>query len=224
MLSYYSSVVTLNAEGDTSISEETLEGLGRTPRFLSILFGSIIKIAKPPKRIRSLPREGQSPTIIEEASTDVADPDCTIYPGPHAHVESTLDGPAKSAYSIPAQPAVSEAEQQELTEEELSEDGTSSKKSLLTEILPDPGYFTAGGLAGVISRTATAPLDRLKVYLIANTGITKESIKAMKKGDALSAVKHAGRPLVDATRELWRAGGVRSLFAGKLHARCCKGC
>lgn len=224
MLSYYSSVVTLNAEGDTSISEETLEGLGRTPRFLSILFGSIIKIVEPPKRIRSLPLESHSPTIIEEVSADVADPDCTMCPGPHAHVESTLDGPAKSAYTRPPQPAVSEAEQQELTEEELSEDVTSSKKSLLTEILPDPGYFAAGGLAGVISRTATAPLDRLKVYLIANTGTTKESIEAVKKGDALSAVKHAGRPLVDATRELWRTGGVRSLFAGKWHARCCRGC
>jgi len=194
-----------------------LEGLGRTPRFLSILFGSIIKIVEPPKRIRSLPLESHSPT-------DVANPDCTIYPGPHARVEGALDGPAKTAYTLPTTSAISEAEQQELTEEILSEDVTSSKKSLLTEILPDPGYFAAGGLAGVISRTATAPLDRLKVYLIADTGTTKESIEAVKKGDALSAMKHAARPLVDATRELWRAGGVRSLFAGKLHARCCSGC
>ena len=86
----------------------------------------------------------------------------------------------------------------------------------LTFLLPDPGYFAAGGIAGVISRTATAPLDRLKVYLIANTGNVKDSLSAAKKGDAVQAVKQVGRPLIDATKELWRAGGVRSLFAGML--------
>jgi hypothetical protein len=68
-----------------------------------------------------------------------------------------------------------------------------------------------------ISRTATAPLDRLKVYLIANVGPAKDSIKAVKKGDAVAAAKKVGQPLIDATKELWKAGGMRSLFAGKSH-------
>ncbi len=42
-------------------------------------------------------------------------------------------------------------------------------KSKLTQYLPETGYFIAGALAGGISRTATAPLDRLKVYLLVNT-------------------------------------------------------
>jgi solute carrier family 25 phosphate transporter 23/24/25/41 len=87
-------------------------------------------------------------------------------------------------------------------------------KSLLTGVLPDPGYFLAGGIAGVVSRTATAPLDRLKVYLIAQTGTSREAVKVVKKGTGINAIKNFGRPLYDATLELWKAGGVRSLFAG----------
>jgi solute carrier family 25 phosphate transporter 23/24/25/41 len=81
-------------------------------------------------------------------------------------------------------------------------------------LLIDPGYFAAGGIAGAVSRTATAPLDRLKVYLIANTGVGKDSLNAVKQGEAIAAVKHIGKPLLDACKELWRAGGIRSLFAG----------
>ncbi|EHK97704.1 putative calcium-binding mitochondrial carrier SAL1-1 [Glarea lozoyensis 74030] len=103
---------------------------------------------------------------------------------------------------------------QELADESISDFDAGDKKSLLSEILPDPGYFAAGGIAGAISRTSTAPLDRLKVYLIANTGPAKDSLDAVKKGDAASVAKTVGRPLVEATKELWRAGGIRSLFAG----------
>jgi solute carrier family 25 (mitochondrial phosphate transporter), member 23/24/25/41 len=84
---------------------------------------------------------------------------------------------------------------------------------MLTDWVP-LGYFIAGGMAGMISRTATAPLDRLKVYLIAQTGSKKAAVEAAKEGAPLRAAFHFGRPLVDATKELWRAGGMRSLFAG----------
>lgn len=91
----------------------------------------------------------------------------------------------------------------------------SKTEGLLTDMLPQPGYFLAGGIAGVVSRTATAPLDRLKVYLIAQTGAKSEAAKAIKEGAPVKALKKTSRPLIEATKSLWRMGGIRSLFAGK---------
>lgn len=87
-------------------------------------------------------------------------------------------------------------------------------KPALYSCLPTPGYFVAGGLAGLVSRTTTAPLDRLKVYLIAHTGSAEQTIQAAKSGAALQAVKGAWRTSANAMKELWAAGGIRSLWAG----------
>ncbi|KIV87720.1 hypothetical protein PV11_03249 [Exophiala sideris] len=82
------------------------------------------------------------------------------------------------------------------------------------DFLPPLGYFIAGGVAGIVSRTATAPLDRLKVYLIAQTSPKAATMKAVKEGRPFGMLKNFGRPLVDACKDLWAAGGLRSLFAG----------
>lgn len=103
---------------------------------------------------------------------------------------------------------------------EDEEDETEHGISRLTQYLPEPGYFIAGALAGGISRTATAPLDRLKVYLLVNTetkaGKTGAILNAAKAGlPPSAAVKTADKPIRDAVLRLWKAGGLRTFFAGE---------
>lgn len=85
-------------------------------------------------------------------------------------------------------------------EEEISKTG-------LTQYLPEPGYFVAGALSGGISRTATAPLDRLKVAMLVNTDV--------KPGDVTKAGFRKTKPIGEAARDLYRAGGIRTFFAGR---------
>lgn len=87
-------------------------------------------------------------------------------------------------------------------------------RDVLTGLLPDPGYFLAGGMSGVTSRTLTAPLDRLKVYLIAQTGQASATTAAAKQGSPLLATKRGLGTISSALQDLWAAGGIRSLFAG----------
>lgn len=77
------------------------------------------------------------------------------------------------------------------------------------------GYFVAGGVAGVVSRTATAPFDRIKVYLIAQTKFEAgAALEATKHLQPARAAKIASGPIRDTIRTLWNSGGFRAFFAG----------
>jgi hypothetical protein len=105
------------------------------------------------------------------------------------------------------------------TDDDLDDRTKKRKLYTLTEFIPDPGYFVAGAIAGGVSRTATAPLDRLKVYLLVNTKSEADTaVNALKSGKPVNAVKNAARPLGDAVRDLYRAGGLRGFFTGE-HCR-----
>lgn len=75
-------------------------------------------------------------------------------------------------------------------------------------------YFVAGGLASMTSRTLTAPIDRLKIYLISETYAKRPTWQYIKKGHLMKAATAAGDGLLTASRNIWNAGGVRSLWAG----------
>lgn len=90
-------------------------------------------------------------------------------------------------------------------------------------------FLLAGGIAGVVSRTATAPFDRLKVYLMTAapeqlTGarpLVKEAIVALKNGGteagvaaAVSTAQQGSRVVGRAVASLYRGGGIRAFWVG----------
>lgn len=77
------------------------------------------------------------------------------------------------------------------------------------EALHSLGYFLAGGIAGAVSRTTTAPFDRLKVALIASTETT---VLAATKDTLKKPL--AQTPIARALVEIYAHGGIKSFFVG----------
>lgn len=230
VFTFYSDILTLTSEGDSIVSDETLEGLGRTTDFFDTLFGSILRLASSPDKSQN-PRTpsksstkspdsspvdsqkgGSPPNQVLPASNDAEEMNA-IATTPSIRAANDAIIPTAGTSTIPQgikSPSLPTARGAR-AEPGLRE----GKKFVLISYLPDPGYFIAGAVAGGISRTATAPLDRLKVYLLVNTSAsTNVAIEAAKKGQPAAALKNAGRPLVSAIAELYKSGGVRGFFAG----------
>lgn len=212
VLSFYCSVVSVTPEGDSIVSEETLEGLG-TDGFRSLfttLFGSLLRVAFP----FEIPRPSEPSSIPSPTQRALDD---TSYSA------ETMATAAAGAY-----PTFEDSTANDLADSLSHHAGADTpghtstgvsrphKKYRLTDFVPDPGYFVAGAIAGGVSRTATAPLDRLKVYLLVNTASSVDTAGvALKEGRPVAAAKKVGKPISGAVRELFRSGGLRSFFAGK---------
>ena len=191
VMSYFQQSMKMNAEGDAAINDDTIQGLGIKKRFLEIFFGSLFLIAKPPPPPHPLSSTEHNASFEMSTSSPMSNSIASQTLPPHSEVSDVYTSFA------------------DVHRELLS------VKSVLIACVPNPGYFVAGGLAGIVSRTSTAPLDRLKVYLIAQTGVAKEAVSAAKSGNIILAARDAWRPLSTAMKELWHAGGIRSLYAGK---------
>ncbi|OZJ04556.1 hypothetical protein BZG36_02699 [Bifiguratus adelaidae] len=74
-------------------------------------------------------------------------------------------------------------------------------------------FLTAGGIAGAVSRSATAPFDRLKVYLI--THADEHVPHAARKGGKDVAVTKIPRgQMIAAIKCIYQAGGFQAFFIG----------
>lgn len=236
VLSFYSSIVTVNAEGDSLVSEETLEGLGTTGFLLQSLFGSLLKVANPelansprtPPTSRPIsPSEPTSPAPVLETETQnnmgaaASTATATTTSRQHGPTATILDQKTDGA-SEKLVPPIKGVKQPDIADLSTIQDiqdiqgAEEAVKPKLTDLLPDAGYFLAGAVSGGVSRTATAPLDRLKVYLLVNTK-ARSTVAAQlaKQGHPIVALRNTGGPIAEAVRTLWNAGGIRTFFAGE---------
>lgn len=192
VLSYYTATGNLNPEGDVHIND--LQGLGTDLSFLNRI-----------------------PLAVTAFLYNILSLDTLASLLPSAHAQTDSNSHMSTTFGEEFPPSDSDLELETLPIPRSVAMWMSIRyyERKLTENTPQLGYFIAGGTAGVVSRTATAPLDRLKVYLIAQTGVQTAALSAAKDGAPLAATANASRTLVVALKELWRAGGIRSLFAGK---------
>ena len=184
------------------MSDEALSGLGTILHFLQTsFFGAITQLVRPP----TAHAQAQVPAPPSQDMTDMMETEITTLYNPETKTLENL--PVSTDLAIEDDPYIplKPARRKDVDDEPLR----------LIDFVPDVGYFIAGGISGITSRTATAPLDRLKVYLIAQTGNSKEALEAAKHGAAVKAASSGFRTLTNAMKELWAAGGMRSLFAGK---------
>ncbi|GMM48165.1 Ca(2+)-binding ATP:ADP antiporter [Pichia kluyveri] len=90
------------------------------------------------------------------------------------------------------------------------------------DILNSVGYFLAGGLSGVVSRTCTAPLDRIKVFLIARTDLSSTLLK--NKNNLIHQIEEIRHkkiepqkiesPLVRSIKTIYKQGGIKAFYVG----------
>ncbi|SCU94150.1 LAFA_0F20186g1_1 [Lachancea sp. 'fantastica'] len=89
--------------------------------------------------------------------------------------------------------------------------------TLINDFIRGFGFFVAGGVSGVVSRTCTAPFDRIKVFLIARTDLSSTFLNSKDRvlqHNPSADVAKIKSPLVKAATSLYRQGGIRAFYVG----------
>ncbi|KAK2742904.1 hypothetical protein FQN57_005034 [Myotisia sp. PD_48] len=208
VLSYYSETGNLNPEGDVHINEP-FQGSG-IAQFPSLCISRSISTLQPHLSLPSTPEDSTTPLLMSNNEVTQLDQKASS-----SKILRSLPNDISHIYYDNLHPKM------KLELEWLSIPIFVRLwlyyrwfEEILTESTPHIGYFLAGGMAGAVSRTATAPFDRLKVYLIAQTSTKTTAMNVAKSGSAVKAAEWMAWPIVEAVKDLWRAGGIRSLFAG----------
>ncbi|KAJ3139476.1 hypothetical protein HDU90_008977 [Geranomyces variabilis] len=75
-------------------------------------------------------------------------------------------------------------------------------------------YFLCGGLSGAVSRTVTAPLDRLKVLLVTQTTIYPSPLGGINSAPANVPAAPTSGAIIGGIRRIYQQGGIRSFYRG----------
>lgn len=89
--------------------------------------------------------------------------------------------------------------------------------TLTNEFIRGFSYFLAGGISGVISRTCTAPFDRIKVFLIARTDLGSTLLNSREDlllKNPKANINKIRSPIIKAITSLYRQGGIKSFYVG----------
>lgn len=89
--------------------------------------------------------------------------------------------------------------------------------TLTNEFIRGFSYFLAGGISGVVSRTCTAPFDRIKVFLIARTDLASTLLNSKKDllvKNPKANINKIRSPIIKAITSLYRQGGIKAFYVG----------
>lgn len=212
--SWYSSerhgATAVTSDGDVSMAGEEKKRKGTA---FAVSSGAVVNEKK-----RALRK-----ALLAERSGDVSDVSHAQSDGVCTAGESTAQlvnriSPGKFDSDVPEKISSSTGGPVRAVGEEVEEEDTDMLHSDVAF-----KFLLAGGIAGAVSRTATAPFDRLKIYLItasrSGETATATAAQVIKTAGAEAAAKNAGKiaskgfgVLGVAVRSLYRDGGGLKAF------------
>lgn len=195
--------------GSQGIFAEFSESWGRSERHgaTSVTFDGDVSLAGEEKRrVDDVEREAKREARKAERNGSVGEG------GEESSNNSTKATTIPS--TIPTQSLSSGSQAQQVEVEEEEEDDNDMIHGAVAV-----KFLLAGGIAGAVSRTATAPFDRLKIYLITTARVTATN-EALSKGmgsastlDASAKMATQGMGLLkEAVWSLYREGGGLKAF------------